>query len=1080
MELDLASFRDLRWLDDDDETGYQADDNAGQLAETNTQQHLVREQQQQHPQQQSQKKQRRDDQPHHPSSHIHKGKHKAKAAATSSKPPPTREHAPAPQQQQHQWDELTLDPEDALKLKVVIQATAPALLHFRKGARQVPFRDMVPRDAALINPPVPAQEDSNQHPVKPVWPTPERIERLKTIAIIQLPRDLESEADQADGIEQDSFASLSDALEAALATTDSQQRDAAAQADESREEEDFVRLRNVIMRRLLRNPSQPSAFPMTDAAGRALPSIRHKDFRIVSQPAPLKTEDESIVNGDQTSPAPSGTAALTPITLSRADNALTTLWTQTWFSEVLRGSTLALALLNELAERKRSKPDTITRALAVSAGGDDEGLDAMRSPSRKRARLDYDGRTHTLVQHPPKVALHMRLGTHGDLFTNAADMPRKYWERQRAVAVGQFAAEGAEDEEQTDDDDEGGDEDEEVGGIRLRRRAPGRKGQYAGSGSGTHANSSLAASAAAVEAAIQAVKRGRPKGSGKGMGKGWRKGRTKALEESEEVNRVEDRRKDRWAMGDVELGPASLIAITPARAFDARSSSNQGRAPLLGERFRIGGPAPDLGAFATTKSVAEQPLPSTLSPNATGASSLGKRFPGRLADFLYYNQYSSFAPVYDTSRASKSGAATTALWWYGRQNENRIKRFHQDSVRAAFAPGDGNEEAEILTIPEPPPVAPGVSIEAPTILLDEEGMQTAFSQLTQGHLITSASTEDTALDPELLRATYLQLSGQRTSAVSVDLCDAEQHDDDGEDLGDDEKAEAVLRQNQYLLQALVVLQGQRLLASVQEAEDQSAKPSLKRSRAPSKAGEASPVERLIAQELLSSLTALVALRPQLSTGTKSKSSSLIPTVSTLRAAATSALVPAEEPSFWGTIPTSQYQQSLAPLFIDQIHREPPRHGPLVVRDNLAALLTQGPPRHDVASGSVDAAAPRQSPAGPYAGYPPATNLIGDGGNAFGAGQGYGHSPAALASYPAGVQQLPVAAAAAHPTSHVPNASYGSPLASANATTGRPGAAVVGHSPYNASYTPQQTQQRNAIPGGPSTRGHQGYPQRPQY
>lgn len=608
MELDLASFRNLHWLDDDADSEV---DQVRQFPETNT-----HTRQQQH-QTQQQHKQRRDDEPPHPL-HTKKGKQKAKTASPSK----SRDAL------HHEWDELTLDPDDALKLKVVIQAyvfdsscnappltphsiqtqlnrssnsiplllhnrTAPALLHFRKGARQVPLRDMIPNDLALINPPIPSQTETNQPPLKIVWPTPERIERLKTVAIVQLPRDLEAEADQADGIEQDSFASLSDALEAALATTDSQQRNSSAHADESREEEDFVRLRNVIvsaynggpsqggmlipfsflqllvstqflvssihrqLRRLLRNPSQPSSFPDTDASGRALPSIRHKDFRIVSQPAPLKTEEETLVNGDQTSPAPPGAPALTPITLSRADSALTTLWTQSWFSEVLRGSTLALALLNELAERKRAKPETVDRVAATlanikseTAAGDEDAL----LPTRKRARLDYDGRTLRLHQHPPRVALHMRLGAHGDLFTNAVDMPRKFWERQRAVAVGQFAAEGAEEEEQTDDD--GGDDDEESGaGTRLRRRPPGRKGQYAGSGTGPGPNaSSLAASAAAVEAAIQAVKRGRPKGSGKGMGKGWRKGRTKAMEESEEVNRVEDRRKDRWAMGDIEFG----------------------------------------------------------------------------------------------------------------------------------------------------------------------------------------------------------------------------------------------------------------------------------------------------------------------------------------------------------------------------------------------------------------------------------------------------------------------------------------------------------------------------------------------
>ncbi|KAL9938700.1 hypothetical protein V8E36_002419 [Tilletia maclaganii] len=863
-------------------------------------------------------------------------------------------------------DEVRLEPTDALKLKVVIEATAPALLHFRKGSRQVPLRHLVPLDPALHSAsavlPYPKRTDEAslhlyQTQLKSSWPTPERVERLKTIGIVQLPRDLEAEADQADGFEQDSFATLSDALEAAIASAaEGEGLDArgATNGDESREEEDFVRLRNVIFLvssirrqfvRLLKNPSASSSVLEADQIGRHLPHLRHKDFRIVSQPtAPKEEEDSStalaVNGGSQSSPKAPGAGALAapvPIALSRADTALTTIWTQAWFTEILRGSTLAMALLNELAERKRQDEGLVARVAdaAVAYAGNNSG-----SGSRKRARLDTRSSRPALIQqhHPsshyaPKLAMHMRLGAYGDLFTNAADMPRKYWDRQRGAAVGQFAAEG--DEESTDDEAGHGSDEDSIA-AKLRRR--GRRSAQGGGGGGSATGGG--GGQAVVDAALMAAKRGKPKGSGKGMGKGWRKGRTKAMEESEEVNREEERRRDRWALGDIEFGSASVVAIAPQRA----ASGIEAKIPTLGERLRAKGPAADLSALATSKSCAEVSHSSTQAVTSVPAQ---KRLPGRFADFLYYDQFSSFAPTFDTSRSTASGEATTEVWWTGRQVQNRLKRFHAESRLV----DDGLSEELVRAfggIPQPPAALegpdPSVEIQEPARLLDDDEIKEALAEVQD---VSLPSGETLTLDPQLWDQVCAQTS------ANGDAMDVDAEQDEQIDAGDDKAADAdadadideqaaitdaVLQQNQSLIRALVVLQGQRLLAQVQSG-DAAAKSGRTHTAggkqdhaAKFQASEPLPVERLIARQLLSSLGVLVSLRPHTDTA------NLVPSTSALRSASASALLPTVEPAYWGTLPQQQYVNTVPPVFIDQIHRELGRKGPIVLKDNLTVQL----------------------------------------------------------------------------------------------------------------------------------------------
>ncbi|KAE8246794.1 hypothetical protein A4X06_0g4873 [Tilletia controversa] len=858
-------------------------------------------------------------------------------------------------------DELVLEPSDALKLKVVIEAIAPALLQFRKGSRQIPFRDVVPRDPALlspnsiIGPPPPATADevtisAYYTLLKQSWPVPERIERLKTIAIVQLPRDLEAEADHADGTEQDTYASLADALEAALGT-DADNHGANA-ADESREEEDFVRLRNVIFLvasirrqffRLLRNPSAPSGVLQPDPLGRNLPALRHKPFRIVSVPTAPKPEEVapaalSAPNGTPTSPAavpaPPSNAPV-PIALTRADGALTSLWTQAWFTEILRGSTLALALLNELADKKRTEDEALKARVAAEVTTSNGPDDSAFGPSRKRARLD-DAQERQQQRHPPKLALHMRLGAFGDFFTNAVDMPRKFWERQQQRPGG---AEGTGAESTDEEESDGGP------GSRLRRRtgAAGRRNAPAPVPSTvTGAGAAVAAAGAAADAALQAAKRGKAKSTAKGMGKGWRKGRTKAMEEIEEVNREEERRRDRWAMGDLDFGPASVVAIMPYRSTTTTSAP----VPTLGERLRANGPVSDLSLLAHSKSSASQDPAPHLHPSPSSTAPQ-KRFPGRLADFLYYNQYASFAPSYDTSRSTGSGEGTAALWWMGRQGENRMRRFHEESAVAGYVlPGElarafgGGEGAMEFEPPLPPPLFDGleggkVETGEPRRLLDgEDVMATVGDQ-------QMPSGDSIALDPELLQKAAPTLA--TVDEVEMAAADAKAEvatvggaEDGDEHVDSAEAVENVLRQNQYLLQALVVLQGQRLLAQVRQDEKAPSTSSPPSEGRLDMVPEVLPVERLIARELLLSLNSLVALRP------RSANTTLIPSADTLRAASSSTLLPSEEPAYWGTLTEAQYTQSLPLLLVDQIHREPVRKGPLVLRDNMAALLADKP------------------------------------------------------------------------------------------------------------------------------------------
>ncbi|KAE8249700.1 hypothetical protein A4X13_0g5107 [Tilletia indica] len=1020
---------------------------------------------------------------------------KITAASKKGKQQAEKVAPPIPQSRVVEEDELVLEPSDALKLKVVIEAIAPALLHFRMGSRQVPFRDVVPRDQALhspdsiIGPPPPADADevaasAYYNILKQSWPTPERIERLKTVAIVQLPRDLEAEADHADGTEQDTFATLSDALEAALGTAADGMKESDAHADESREEEDFVRLRNVIFLvssirrqffRLLRNPSAPAGLLQPDHLGRSLPPLRHKSFRIVSQPAAPKPDEEEAAtiavgpNGTPTSPAtaPVASTAPVPISLTRADTALTSLWTETWFTEMLRGSTLALALLNEVAEKKRCDESLVARIAQASASAAQNGDSA---PSRKRARLDHHSSTSQVEKgrHPPKIALHMRLGVFGDFFTNAVDMPRKFWERQqRSAAMGQFAAEG---ENETTDDEEGSDG---PGGRTRRRSGLGRRSAAA----------AVAASTVApgTDAALQSGRRGKPKGSGKGMGKGWRKGRTKAMEEIEEVNREEERRRDRWAKGDIDFGPASIVTITPYRATKTASD----RIPTLGERLRANGPVADLSSLAQSKpSASQDPLTSITSPSSIP---LHKRFPGRLADFLYYNQYSSFAPAFDTSRSSASGEGTAALWWEGRQNENRKKRFHEESAMGEYALSSeltrafGDQDADMLAL-EPPPLPVGMEEEIgePVRLLDDEEVAGALARVGEW---ASPSGQSVALDPELLQKAYTELSGSQVDGHAdgnQKMQEGEVEDDEAEDGDDVEAMEAVLRQNQYLLQALVVLQGQRLLTQVRHVDSKDQIGS-SRDRAP----EALPVERLIARELLSSLGTLVALRP------RSDSTSLVPSTETLRAASASALLPTEEPAYWGTLTEAQYIQTLPLLLVDQIHREPARKGPLVLRDNMAALLAD-----KAALGTLQH---QQQQAGYPSGFPPSAN-VGPAGEAAHIYARRGHHEVSASpggAYP--VQQSPMVSGSASGVS-VPtasgsaNAMYGaSPTPSysnagqahaspAQIQTGRgvfvPARPAVGGalgiSPYNqAAYASPQQQRQHLLQQQQQRQSYQG-------
>ncbi|KAK0523275.1 hypothetical protein OC834_005964 [Tilletia horrida] len=951
-------------------------------------------------------------------------------------------------------DELALSPGDALKLKLIVEATAPALLHFRKGSRQIPFQDIVPRDPTYHSPTsiLPnlvetddASVDAHFTLLKQSWPLPERIERLKAVAIVQLPRDLEAEADQADLVEQDTFATLSDALEAALVTApDLAERDGGeAHADESREEEDFVRLRNVIFLissirrqflRLLRNPSAPSGFLQPDQLGRHLPHLRHKEFRIISQPAVAKSEEEapaSLPLNAASAGAPGASlvgvastpSAPAPMALTRADTALTTLWTQVWFTEILRGSTLVLSLLNELAQRKSQEQST-PRLVARMGDGTDEadGADPAQ-PSRKRARhQNFDPsaakygptrRTNRMV--PPKVAMHMRLGVFGDMFTNATDMPRKFWERHYAAAAGQFAAEGEDGGEVTTEDEDGAGSDEEHGAIgNGRRRARARKGSH---GPG-HAPGGASNGPAALNSALIADKKGRPKGSGKGMGKGWRKGRTKALEESESVNREEERRRDRWATGDVDFGPSSIVAISSLQSLK-QGWGLPGSVPTLGERLLANGPAAGLSMLSTAQTAAEQPLTSTSTSSSFAA--LHKRFPGRLADFIYYSQYSSFAPAFDTSRSSRSGEGSAALWWTARQSQNRLRRFHAENTVPTYALPEDLERAFGGT-PAPPPTfadAQMLHFNPPTTVLDNDGINDA---LLAAKDVRIPGDEAFVLDPRLWQTEYARLAEADGSAQQgdINLDDSQATDemqansrsrdiaaerDDDDDDGADQLAQRLLQQNQELVQALVVLQGQRLLTQVRRVEDTSSGAS--KAKYTNVTWEALPVERLI-----------------------------------------------DEPAYWGTLAQTQYTQQLPLLLIDQVHREAGRKGPLVLKDNTSVMLTDKTAAQPLgSSGPLTAFSPIASGSPAAATVPldaygrPAYGAMGS--VRPGVVDGVQHAtPAAARMHALGTASFAQAPGATmtHPHAAAPAGSaYGSPV---RTVAGSPTGMVPHASPYN--------------------------------